>query len=56
MEIVTIVLVLLVLVIFGNLWYSLVEGILKMIKGIFTSGKKPPVWHTLPNDEDKRDK
>ena len=39
--------VLLVLVIFGNLWFHFVESILGGIKRIFSRGKKQAAWHPL---------
>lgn len=40
--------------IFGNLWFHFVEAILERIKKCFTRRRKPPVWHTLPPDEEDR--
>ena len=40
--------------IFGNLWFHFVEAILSRIKNLFTRGKNPPAWHTLPPDEEDR--
>ena len=38
--------------IFGNLWFHLIEAILGQIKKIVTRRKEPPAWHTLPQDEE----
>ncbi len=38
--------------IFGNLWFHLIEAILGQIKKLFTRRKEPPAWHTLPQDEE----
>lgn len=35
----------------GNIWFHLAEALLDRIKKIFTHGRKPPAWHTLPSDE-----
>lgn len=45
-------LLLLLLFFLGNLWFHLVEGLLKKIKGILFPQKKVP-WHTLPKEEQK---
>ncbi len=34
----------------GNLWFHLVEGLLKKIKGILFPQKEVP-WHTFPKEE-----
>ena len=55
-EIGAILLFLLVVFIFGNLWFHFIEAILRRIKKLFTRRQKPPAWHTLPPDEeDKND-
>ena len=46
-EIGAILLFLVVVFILGNLWFHL-----KRIKRLFTRHKEPPVWHTLPTDEE----
>ena len=38
----------------GNVWFHFVEAILSRIKSLFTRGKNPPAWHTLPPDEEDR--
>ena len=49
-------LLLVVMLIFGNLWFHMVEAILGQIKKRFTRRKQPPAWHTLPPDaEDGKD-
>lgn len=53
-EIGAILLFLLVVFIFGNLWFHFIETILKRIKKLFTHRQKPSVWHTLPTDEEDR--
>ena len=47
-EIGAILLFLLVVFIFGNLWFHFIEAILRRIKKLFTRRQKPPAWHTLP--------
>ena len=53
-EIGAFLLVLVVVFIFGNLWFHLIEAILRRIKKLLTRRKKPPAWHTLPPDEEDR--
>ena len=43
-------LLLLVVVIFGNIWFNFVESILGRIIRIFTRGKEP-AWHPFPDDK-----
>ena len=45
-------LLLVVVFVFGNLWFHFVEAILNRIKRLFTRRKEPPAWHTLPQDEE----
>lgn len=45
-------LLLLFLFLLGNLWFHLVEGLLKKINGILFPQKEVP-WHTLPKEEQK---
>ena len=47
-------LLLVVVFVFGNLWFHFVEAILNRIKRLFTRRKEPPAWHTLPPDEEDR--
>ena len=53
-EIGAFLLVLVVILIFGNLWFQFVEAILSQVKKLFTRRKEPPAWHTLPPDEEDR--
>ena len=53
-EIGAVLLFLVVVFIFGNLWFHFVEAILSRIKSLFTRAKNPPAWHTLPPDEEDR--
>lgn len=50
-EIGTLLLFLVGLLIFGNLWFHLVESILAGIKRLFMRGKTPPPWHPLPPEQ-----
>ena len=50
-EIGALFLALVVILVFGNLWFHLVESILRRLKKRFTRHKEPPVWHTLPPEE-----
>ncbi len=47
---------LLILVIFGNIWFHFVESVLDKIKKIFCRRKEPVVWHTLPQEKEKEQK
>lgn len=40
-------LVLTVILIFGQMWFQLVEGLLSRIKSLLSRHKKPPAWHTF---------
>ena len=55
-EIGAILLFLLAIVIFGNLWFNFVESILAKIKKVFSRRQEPPAWHTLPSDEEESKK
>lgn len=50
-EIGALLLALVVILVFGNLWFHLVESILHQLKKIFTRHREPPAWHTLPPEE-----
>ena len=54
-EIGVFLLFLVVIFIFGNLWFHLIESILRRIKKRFTRRKTPPAWHVLPPEEDEND-
>ncbi len=51
-EIGMILLVLIAVVIFGNLWFHLVDSALERIKRLLTGRKEPPAWHPLPAEEE----
>ncbi len=55
-EIGAILLFLLVVFIFGNLWFHFMETIFRWLKKLLTRRQKPPAWHTLPTDEEERKK
>ena len=55
MEIGTVVLVLLVIVILGNLWFHFVEAILERIRRLFHRKEEPPAWHPLPPEQENRE-
>lgn len=44
--------VLLLVFVVGNLWFHLVEGVLKWLKGLFRGRKEPPAWHPLPPEQE----
>lgn len=43
--------VLLVVFLFGNLWFHLVEAVLNWVKHLFTRHQAPPPWHPLPPEQ-----
>ena len=47
------VLLLLAMVIFANLWFALVESVLGRIRRLFTRRREPPSWHPLPSEQEK---
>ena len=49
-EIGAFLLFLVVVFLFGNLWFHFIEAILTRIKKRFARRKKPPAWHTRPPD------
>ena len=51
-EIGAVLLFLVVVFIFGNLWFHFVETILRQIKKLFPCSRDPGAWHTLPPGED----
>lgn len=55
-ELGAILLVLTVLVVLGNLWFYLVEGLLDRVKRLFIRHREPPAWHPLePEQKDDED-
>lgn len=46
-------LVLVVVFLFGQLWFHLVEAILSRIKRLFSRRREPSAWHPLPPEEDQ---
>jgi len=55
-ELGAILLVLTVVVLLGNLWFHLVEGLLDRVKRLFTRHRDPPAWHPLePEQKDDED-
>lgn len=53
-EIGAILLFLLAVLIFCNLWFHFIETIWKQIKKLLTRRQKPSAWHTLPLDEEDK--
>ena len=45
-------LLLMIVFIFGNLWFHFIETILRRIKKLFTRYKKTSAWHPLPPDKE----
>lgn len=49
------ILILIVILIFSQVWFHLVEGLLSKIKAFLNRNKKQQVWHTFEEtDDDKR--
>lgn len=38
----------------GNLWFHLVESVLRGVRKLFDRGKEPPVWHPLPPEKEEK--
>ena len=47
------VLVLAGIVLFGRMWFHLMEGILTRIKSLLNRRREPPVWHTFEETDDE---
>lgn len=41
-------LLMVVVLVAGNLWFHLVEGVLGWLKGRLGRHREPPAWHPLP--------
>ena len=52
-EIGALLLFLLAVLLVGNLWFHLVDGLLERIKGLFTRRRPPPVWHPFPEGDQR---
>ena len=48
--------VLLILVIFGNVWFYFVDGLIDRVKGMLFRSQKPENWHTLEDTDEKNPK
>ncbi len=48
------VLLLVVILVFGRMWFHLVEGLLSRIKSLLDRNKEPPVWHTFEETDDEK--
>lgn len=46
--------VLVVVFVFGNLWFHLVESVLNRVKRLFTRHQDPPAWHSLPPEQEEQ--
>ena len=51
-EIGAILLFLVVVLVFGNLWFHLVESVLGRIKRLLIRRSTPPAWHPLPTEQE----
>ena len=50
------ILLVLTVVVLGNLWFHLVEGLLERMKRLLTRHREPPAWHPLePEQKDDED-
>ena len=49
-EIGAFLLFLVIVFVFGNLWFRFIEAILKRLKKLFSRHREPPPWHPLPPD------
>lgn len=54
-EIGAVSILLLVIFIFGQIWFHLTESLLDKIKGLFSRRKEKPAWHTLPEEKDEKE-
>ena len=45
---------LIVMFIFGRMWFHLVEGVLARIKSLLDRHRDPPVWHTFEEDDSEQ--
>ena len=52
-ELGVILLIMIVLVIIGNIWFDIVDGILEKIKNLITGNNNKTVWHEFPGNKDK---
>lgn len=48
-------LVLVAVFVLGNLWFHLVESLLRGIKRILLGGREPQAWHPLPSDSEQQE-
>ena len=39
----------------GNIWFHMVESVLRRVKGLFRRRKDPPAWHPLPPEQEEND-
>ena len=46
--------VLVVVFVFGTLWFHLVEAVLNCVKRLFTRHHNPPAWHPLPPEQEEQ--
>ena len=46
---------LLVIFIFGRIWFHVPESLLDKIKRLFSRRKEKPAWHTLPEEKDEKE-
>ena len=49
-------LALVMILIWGNLWFHLVEAALRSVRKLLMHIQKPPAWHTFPTDKEEKGK
>ena len=54
-ELGALLLVMVLLVAAGNLWFHLVEGVLARLKGLLPGRRPPERWHPLPPEEEREE-
>ncbi len=52
-ELGVILLVLVVIFVFGQLWFHFVETLLRWLKKLFVRHKEPSKWHPLPVEQEE---
>ncbi len=48
------ILILIIIFIFGRVWFHMVEWLLSKIKALFSRCVKPPVWHTFEEKDEEK--
>ena len=53
-EVGAILILMIIVVAVGNLWFHFVESILNKIRNLIFPHREPPAWHPLPPEEDEK--